>query len=244
MNTEKRDFIHKMMNEAKAYCEQNLNEKAIATFSLSERAGNGETDYYGITTIVYGGPILETDAKECFSVSFPESDTSYETCGKALDYLLHIHNAVAAINEDAKQEDESKPVEQTPIVSIHKTGDEVDGVRVCVGDEDFVIALKDAEDQDDEDNEDQDDEDNEDEWAEAYEKFNLPTVKQAHLIAAYLDEIQAKLVEAGGEKLSDNWSLAEYAANIAWFYYGTSGYVDYYNKSYSNGVRHVLASNA
>ena len=238
MNTEKRDFIHKMMNEAKAYCEQNLNEKAIATFSLSERAGNGETDYYGITTIVYGGPILETDAKECFSVSFLESDTSYETCRKALDYLLHIHNAVAAINEDAKQEDESKPVEQTPIVSIHKTGDEVDGVRVCVGDEDFVIALKDAEDPDDEDNE--------FEWAEAYEKFNLPTVKQAHLIAAYIDEIQAKLVEAGGEKLSVNWywTQSECSANTAWFYYGTSGYVDYYNKSYSYGVRPVLASNA
>ena len=239
MNTEKRDFIHKMMNEAKAYCEQNLNEKAIATFSLSERAGNGETDYYGITTIVYGGPILETDAKECFSVSFLESDTSYETCRKALDYLLHIRNAVAAINEDAKQEDESKPVEQTPIVSIHKTGDEVDGVRVCVGDEDFVIALKDAEDPDDED------EDNEFEWAEAYEKFNLPTVKQAHIIGAYHDEIQEKLKEAGGDELEGwLWTRSEYDASSAWLYSGAYGYVDYHYKCNSYCVRPVLASNA
>lgn len=238
MNTEKRNFIHEMMNEAKAYFEKNLNKKAIATFSLSERAGNGETDYYGITTIVYGGPILETDAKESFSVSFLESDTSYETCKKALDYLLHIHNAVAAINEDMEQKNEPKPVGQTPIVSIHKTGDEVDGVRVCVGDEDFVIALKDAENPDDEDNE--------FEWAEACEKFNFPTVKQAHLMAAYLDEIQTKLVEAGGEKLSDNWywTKSEYSSGIAWLHSGTSSYVDLNIKYTSCGVRPVLASNA
>jgi hypothetical protein len=233
MNTEKRDFIHKMMNEAKAYCEQNLNEKAIATFSLSERAGNGETDYYGITTIVYGGPILETDAKECFSVSFPESDTSYETCGKALDYLLHIHNAVAAINEDAKQKDEPKPVEQTPIVSIHKTGDEVDGVRVCVGDEDFVIALHDAE--------------GEYEWQEAVDKFgdDMPTVKQAHIIGAYHDEIQEKLKEAGGDELDGwLWTRSEYDASSAWLYSGAYGTVYYNYKCNSYGVRPVLASNA
>lgn len=234
MNTEKRNFIHEMMNEAKAYCEKNLNENAVATFSMSERVEKENSDYYDTTTIVYAGQILETETKQYVSVSFYSRDTVYETCRKAVDYMTRIRAAVEEINKTFEQ---PKPVEQTPIVSIHKTGDEVDGVRVCVGDEDFVIALKDAENPDDEDNEFK--------WAEACEKFNLPTVKQAHLMAAYLDEIQAKLVEAGGEKLSDNWywTKSEYTAYSAWFYSGAYGSVNV-GKYSSFGVRPVLASNA
>lgn len=236
MNTEKRNFIHEMMNEAKAYCEKNLNENAVATFSMSERVEKENSDdNVTTTTIVYAGQILETETKQYVSVSFYSRDTVYETCRKAVDYMTRIRAAVEEINKTFEQ---PKPVEQTPIVSIHKTGDEVDGVRVCVGDEDFVIALKDAENPDDEHNE--------FEWAEACEKFNLPTVKQAHLMAAYLDEIQAKLVEAGGEKLSDNWywTKSESNADYALLYDGTYGIVIDDRKYYSYGVRPVLASNA
>ena len=52
---------------------------------------------------------------------------------------------------------------------------------------------------------------------------------------------------SGSVKLSNsqsNWSLAEYEADGAWFYYGTDGTV-YGNTKYgSSGVRPVLASNA
>lgn len=229
MNTEKRNFISEMMNEAKAYCEKNLNENAVATFSMSERVEKENSDYYDTTTIVYAGQILETETKQYVSVSFYSRDTVYETCKKAVDYMTRIRAAVEEINKTFEQ---PKPVEQTPIVSIHKTGDEVDGVRVCVGDEDFVIALHDAE--------------CEYEWQEAVDKFgdDMLTVKQAHIIGAYHDEIQEKLKEAGGDELDGwMWTRSEYSADAAWFYSSTYGNVYNGYKYSSSGVRPVRASN-
>ena len=105
------------------------------------------------------------------------------------------------------------------------------GVRVCVGDEDFIITLHDAE--------------GEYEWQEAVDKFGdqLPTVKQAHIIGAYHDEIQAKLKDAGGDELDGwLWTRSEYTASYAWFYYGYRGTVGSDSEYGSFGVRPVLAS--
>ena len=105
------------------------------------------------------------------------------------------------------------------------------GVRVCVGDEDFIITLHDAE--------------GEYEWQEAVDKFGdqLPTVKQAHIIGAYHDEIQAKLKDAGGDELDGwLWTRSEYTGNNAWFYNGYGGNVNLTLKYCSCGMRPVLAS--
>lgn len=106
-----------------------------------------------------------------------------------------------------------------------------DGVRVCVADEDFIIALHDAE--------------GSYTWFDAVDKFgeDLPTVKQAHIIGAYHDEIQEKLIEAGGDPLDWwMWTRSVYYAYNAWLYDGNYGTVDYTSKYNSNAVRPVRAS--
>ena len=96
-------------------------------------------------------------------------------------------------------------------------------------DERFEIALKDI------------DNGREITWDEAM-KFKLPTKKQAAIICAYLDDINAKLKEAGGEPLDKwYWTSSEYNANHAWFYNGCYGRLSYYIKYYTCGVRPVLA---
>ena len=79
--------------------------------------------------------------------------------------------------------------------------------------EDFVISLHDAENGGEKDF---------DEWQQYYKQNNCRTFnrKQACIIAAYLDEINNKLVEAGGDKL-DKWywtdtSCNDYACAIAY----------------------------
>lgn len=106
-----------------------------------------------------------------------------------------------------------------------------DGVRVCVADEDFVIALHDAK--------------GSYTWFDAIDKFgeDLPTMKQAHIIGAYHDEIKEKLIEAGGDPLYWwMWTRSEYDAYGAWFYNGCSGNVLNNNKYLSRVVRPVRAS--
>lgn len=106
-----------------------------------------------------------------------------------------------------------------------------DGVRVCVADEDFVIALHDAK--------------GFYTWFDAIGKFgeDLPTMKQAHIIGAYHYEIQEKLKEAGGDPLDWwMWTRSEYYAYIAWLYSGINGSVNSSNKFTSIAVRPVRAS--
>lgn len=101
------------------------------------------------------------------------------------------------------------------------------GVAVQTADERFEIALKDI------------DNGREMTWGDAM-KFKLPTKKQAAIICAYLDDINAKLKEAGGEPL-DNWywTSSEYTAFGAWFYLGI-GRLDYGYKDHAHSVRPVL----
>lgn len=118
-------------------------------------------------------------------------------------------------------------------VSIHYDNDgNPDGVRVCIADEDFIIGLYDAFDG------------KEVEWLEI-EKSGIKTFtkKQAALLIAYLDEVNEALVNAGGEKLERwYWTMSEYSATGAWFFYGTVGTLTTSDKCYIYGVRPVLAS--
>ena len=125
----------------------------------------------------------------------------------------------------ASDTDERKPVS---IV-------EIDGekfVQVHTIDEHFNIALHDAGDG------------CEVTWDEAMQRFGevMPTKKQASIICAYLDEINAALVEADGDKLDKwYWTSSEYSTYISWFYSGNYGGL--YNSYNSNtrSVRPVLS---
>lgn len=103
------------------------------------------------------------------------------------------------------------------------------GVAVQTIDERFEIALKDI------------DDGREMTWDDAM-KSKLPTKKQAAIICAYLDDINAKLKEAGGEPLDKwYWTSSEYGADGAWLYTGNYGSLFTYGKLNASSVRPVLA---
>ena len=94
------------------------------------------------------------------------------------------------------------------------------GVRIRTLDEDFTIALHDACDHDLTAD-------------EARALGQAMTLKQAHILCAYLDEVQQTLEDAGGDRLN-GWYItcADYYANLTWYFYSTNGYVYYYTRSY------------
>ena len=105
-----------------------------------------------------------------------------------------------------------------------------DGVRIRTLDEDFTIALHDACDHDL----------NAD---EARALGQAMTLKQAHILCAYLDEVQQTLEDAGGDRL-DGWyvTCADYYANYSWCFGSTNGCVyNYYRYSGYFRSRPVLA---
>ena len=105
-----------------------------------------------------------------------------------------------------------------------------DGVRIQTLDEDFTIALHDACDH----NLTAD---------EARALGQAMTLKQAHILCAYLDEVQQTLEDAGGDRLN-GWYItcADYDADSTWFFSGTTGCVGNYYRYYGNfGSRPVLA---
>ena len=88
-----------------------------------------------------------------------------------------------------------------------------DGVRIRTLDEDFTIALHDACDHDIAAD-------------EARALGQAMTLKQAHILCAYFDEVQQTLEDAGGDRL-DGWyvTCADYNANNTWCFNSTSGCV-------------------
>ena len=85
------------------------------------------------------------------------------------------------------------------------------GVRIRTLDEDFTIALHDACDHD----------------VTADEARSLGqafTLKQAHILCAYLEDVQDALEEAGGDRL-DGWyvTCADYNATYTWYFLSTLG---------------------
>ena len=106
-------------------------------------------------------------------------------------------------------ENQTKPVS----IRMDEDGKPV-GIRIQTLDEDFTIALRDACDHDLTAD-------------EARALGQAPTKKQANIICAYLDEIQAALEEADGDRL-DGWyaTCADYSANYAWYFSSNYGCVD------------------
>ena len=95
------------------------------------------------------------------------------------------------------------------------------GIRIQTLDEDFTIALHDACDHDLTAD-------------EARAIGQAPTKKQANIICAYLDEIQAALEEAGGDRL-DGWYVtsADYYANYTWYFSSDYGCIISINRYYT-----------
>jgi hypothetical protein len=179
-----------------------------------------------MTTVSIAVSIMDDNynIKDRFSCDLRSWETPAENMDKLVDFFVTV-NEVMMPEPEVKVE--TKQISVPYVIEVVE-----EGVRVCVGDEDFVIALHDAE--------------GEYEWQEAVDKFgdDMPTVKQAHIIGAYHDEIQAKLKEAGGDELKDwIWTRSECIADIAWFYNGSNGNVGFSIKYSSYGVRPVRASN-
>lgn len=104
------------------------------------------------------------------------------------------------------------------------------GIRIQTLDEDFTIALHDACDHDLTAD-------------EARAIGQAPTKKQANIICAYLDEIQAALEEAGGDRL-DGWYVtsADSYANSTWYFCSDDGCVSINLRYYTSfRSRPVLA---
>lgn len=106
-------------------------------------------------------------------------------------------------------------------VSIRYNEDgQPDGVRIRTLDEDFTIALHDAC-------------DHALTADEARALGQAMTLKQSHILCAYLDEVQQTLEYAGGDRL-DGWyvTCADCNASYTWCFYSTAGCVYTYTRSY------------
>lgn len=106
-------------------------------------------------------------------------------------------------------------------VSIRYNEDgQPDGVRIRTLDEDFTIALHDACDHDITAD-------------EARALGQAMTLKQAHILCAYLDEVQQTLEDAGGDRLC-GWyvTCADYNAYSVWYFSSTVGCVGAFSRYY------------
>ena len=127
-------------------------------------------------------------------------------------------------------------VKPDEIVTIHKRNGNPDGVRVHVGDEDFIIALRDAFDGEEKN------------WNEATELLAkegkvMFSKKQGHLIAAYIDDINEALQAAGGTPLCGwYWTSTEFSASYAWNMNFGSGLVPGSNKATNSLIVRPVAA--
>src|SRR5574344_1972653 len=101
------------------------------------------------------------------------------------------------------------------------------GIRIKTLDEDFSLSLKNL-----------GGHDKQYEWKKMMELLKekgLTTFnyKQAHIIAAYKDEVDKLLEEVDGEPMNDHrfWSVSECYSCYAWYYHGDYGFVNDYSKS-------------
>ena len=141
-----------------------------------------------------------------------------------LNKAKQIHQWLNEAPENGAQAAETrKPV------SIHYDEDgKPDGIRICALGEDFGLKLK-------------DEPCGEVDFYEA-QKYNPPTKKQFLICAACLDEVNEKLVEAGGDPLEGLlWSGSEYYDDFSWMFNATDGTLYDGYKLDSYGVRGSLA---
>ena len=121
----------------------------------------------------------------------------------------------------------------TKIISPYFENGVFAGVRVTLGDEDFVIAPKDYQNG------------NEMPWQEAMlalktDGLDTWNYRQICLTMAYCDEIDEMLEENGGDSL-DNWywTSAECSAVNSFYYNSYGGTLDGGSKTYTLGVRAI-----
>ena len=121
----------------------------------------------------------------------------------------------------------------TKIISPYFENGVFAGVRVTLGDEDFVIAPKDYKNG------------KEMTWPEAMDAFkagNLSTwnYRQICHTMAYCKEIDKVLADNGGDSL-DNWywTCAEHSADYSFIYIGGIGMLDGYGKNCTCSVRPI-----
>ena len=124
-------------------------------------------------------------------------------------------------------------MERTKIISPYFENGIFAGVRVYVGDEDFVIAPKDYNDG------------KEMTWPEATAALKAEGLatwnyRQICLTMAYRKEVDKVLVDNGGDSL-DNWywTCAEYSASNSFYYNGYGGTLDGGIKTYTLSVRPI-----
>lgn len=115
-------------------------------------------------------------------------------------------------------------METTKVITPYFEDGAFAGVRVCVGDEDFVIAPKDY------------NNGKRMTWYDAMDAlkaYNISTwdYRQICLTMAYRDEIDKVLEDNGGDSL-DNWywTCAENSERSAFSYYGFNGSLEYISK--------------
>lgn len=85
-------------------------------------------------------------------------------------------------------------------------------------------------------------------WEEAMkikfsqDNIHVPDIREFSLLHLNIDDVNAGLVAAGGEKLEGYyWSSTEYSSNFAWGLWMDDGYRGYYLKTTNGYVRPVLA---
>ena len=153
----------------------------------------------------------------------------------------HDSNSKVVLSFERKPQIQAhEPKEEGEHVSVHVGDDgKADGVLVSGLGERFVISLHDL-----------DDGKNNfsyDTLMPRLKELGLQTFtkKQAQLVCFYLDEINDKLKEAGGDPIAEDWYLtqdlyiprgssADYFAGNTWFFSGTSGCLGYNNRYYGN----------
>ena len=124
-------------------------------------------------------------------------------------------------------------METTKVITPYFENGVFAGVRVTLGDEDFVIAPKDYQGG------------KEMTWPEAMDALkadNLSTwnYRQICFTMAYRKEVDKVLEENGGDSL-DNWywTCAEYSAYYSFYYGGCNGILYGYSKNFAYSVRPI-----
>ena len=124
-------------------------------------------------------------------------------------------------------------METTKVITPYFESGVFAGVRVTLGNEDFVIAPKDYKNG------------KEMTWQEAMDALKAERLatwnyRQICLTMAYSDEIDEMLEENGGDSI-DNWywTCAEYSAYYSFVYYGSHGKLDSNSKRHTYSVRPI-----
>lgn len=160
---------------------------------------------------------------------------AYNAVQAANDMMAQMYGSDWADETDEQLSQPAPSGETTPIVSIAEQNGEK-GVRLCVGDVDIFIEAHNL------------DNGEEFEWKKAMARLEEVGKRtfdkhEMYLIAAYKDEINAKLKEIGGDELEGYcWSSTESYSYYAWYVHFSDGYISNLNtKCYSLIVRPCAA---